>query len=51
MKHQALFSSKGNSKTINVSSAAIWLGSLRIKNDADVLANSVYHDPSPVVQN
>ena len=31
MKHQALFSSKGESKKIKVSSAAILLGALRVK--------------------
>ena len=31
MKHQASFSSKDNSKIINVSSAAILLGALRVK--------------------
>ena len=30
MKHQALFSSKGKSKIIKVSSAAILLGALRV---------------------
>ena len=31
MKHQALFSSKDKSKNIRVSSAAVWLGALRVK--------------------
>ena len=41
MKHQALFSSKNKSKKIKVLSAAILLGSLRVKIYDEVLIRPV----------
>ena len=36
MKHQALYSSKDKSKNMKVSSAAIFLGALRVNNSVHV---------------